>query len=126
MKLIYYILICCLLGLYSCSKEQGPNREKPTTCPYIQGTKIYSVTQQPITAQEIVIINYSCGDIDMGAYKLTHTADTNTYDIPLGTMECGGCGLYISGAQLGFQIDTISDVVSLRLNNGTIIDSWSN
>ena len=124
MKLIHYILICCLLGLVGCSKDDWQPLGEGL-CASCGPPRIISVKYLPNSNQSITLQNNNDGTMAFDSMYLEHTADTIKYFIPVGTTVAQWDSLIITGAQLGFAIDTITDTVYLKAPTGYLYDIWS-
>ena len=128
MKLIHYILICCLLVL-GCSKDEhvgqcstGCNSEWPSNNAVV-GPKIVDVVLTPILQQKISIRGTSSTNVNLTDYEIDVYSTQGQYS--LNGILNGNMTIVFDPQILGFQIDTIADTLKLRhISTMEIISTW--
>lgn len=117
------MFFCFLIGLSGCSKEEELQGQGAG---YTGSPRIHAVIVKPLNDQSITLKNSTThGDIDFGSMYISHDSDTITYQIPINTIVSQDSTVQFAGSVLGFQIDTIQDVIYLNTKgSNVVVSTW--
>ena len=87
---------------------------------------IYSVTASPTDSEQITLKNPTDVTVDLTDWTLGDLNNPNAYTIPNGTLLSSGGYKTYPRTTLGFQINDSGEILYLKDDTGTTIDTWSN
>jgi hypothetical protein len=124
MKLIIYVLSCCLLTAVGCTKEEEAPREElppkvnPGICPQVV---LFDIQSASASNQSISIRLDDCGAgyLPLDNLWIEHTANSNVFHLPNGitlySLSSSGLSeVTYTDPQLNLQLDLIHDSIFVK------------
>ncbi len=91
-----------------------------------RGIYIYSVTATPTSQEQVTLENDSIEDVDISRWTIGDLNDPWAYNIPNNTIMPAQTRHQFMASTMGFQINDQDEVIYLKNNSGTTIDTWKN
>lgn len=134
MKPNLYLLICFLLAIVGCSKEEPDNfyaggNGDPLWSYQYRYVKFYNVKVYPTQSQSFSLVKYwSPIDLNLSEMRIEQTSTQLNY-YPVGSLIFWNDTLMFtnqSAGFTGFQIDSVADTLRLvHIRTNEVVDTWS-
>lgn len=119
MKSLFTLAAISVLIFTSCKKEDNTSNEPASVY-------IYSVVATPTANESVTLKNNSGVDANLSGWTIGDLNNPNAYSIPNGTNLSNGATVTFNASTMGFQINDSGEVIYLKNNSGSVIDTWSN